>query len=115
MTGAAKFSKREVRREIEKDLAARARETLARLKERIDAARVRRRATTGKAVQDEAVQTAGQVRDVAVDTARSVGDEVKTTAAQVRDDTSKGARAAGKETGDAVQRLRRELNQPADV
>src|SRR5262252_606133 len=51
MTGAAKFSKREVRREIEKDLAARARETLARLKERIDAARGRRHATTGKAVQ----------------------------------------------------------------
>ena len=74
-----------------------------------------RAATTGKAVQDEAVQTAGQVRDVAVDPARSVGDDVKTTAAQVRDDTSKGARAAGKETGDAVQRLRRALNQPADV
>jgi hypothetical protein len=71
--------------------------------------------TTGKAVQDEAVQTASQVRDVAVDTARTVGEDVKTTAAQVRDDASTGARAAGKETGDAVQRLRRELNQPADV
>ena len=71
--------------------------------------------TTGKAVQDEAVQTASQVRDVAVDTARSVGDDVKTTAAQVRDDTSKGARAAGKETGDAVQRIRRELAPSADV
>ena len=51
MTGAAKFSKREVRREIEKDLAARARDTLAKLKEKIDAARGRRRATTGKAVR----------------------------------------------------------------
>jgi hypothetical protein len=44
-----------------------------------------------------------------------VGEDVKTTAAQVRDDASTGARAAGKETGDAVQRIRRELNQPADV
>jgi hypothetical protein len=61
------------------------------------------------------VQTASQVRDVAVDTARTVGEDVKTTAAQVRDDASTGARAAGKETGDAVQRIRRELNQPADV
>jgi hypothetical protein len=71
--------------------------------------------TTGKAVQDEAVQTASQVRDVAVDTARSVGDDVKTTAAQVRNDASTGARAAGKETGDAVQRLRRELATSSDV
>jgi len=51
MTGGAKFSKREVRRDIEKDLAARARETLGKMKERIEAARARRRATTGKAVQ----------------------------------------------------------------
>jgi len=71
--------------------------------------------TTGKAMQDEAVQTAGQVRDVAVDTARSVGDDVKTTAAQVRDDASKGARAVSEETGDAVQRLRRELAPSSDV
>jgi hypothetical protein len=74
-----------------------------------------RAVTTGKAVQDEAVQTAGQVRDVAVDTARSVGDDVKTTAAQVRNDASKGARAVSEETGDAVQRLRRELAPTSDV
>jgi hypothetical protein len=74
-----------------------------------------RAVSTGKAVQDEAVQTAGQVRDVAVDTARSVGDDVKTTAAQVRDDASKGARAVSEETGDAVQRLRKELAPTSDV
>lgn len=51
MTGAAKFSKREIRREIERDLAARARAALAKLREKIDAARARRRVTTSRSVQ----------------------------------------------------------------
>ena len=51
MTGAARFSKREVRREIERDLAARARIALAKLREKIDTARARRRATTSRSVQ----------------------------------------------------------------
>src|SRR5260221_1543345 len=51
MVGGSKFSKRELKREIERDLAAKARETLTKLKERIAAARERRRTTTGRAVQ----------------------------------------------------------------
>jgi hypothetical protein len=51
MTGGTKFSKRELKKEIERDLAAKARETLARLKEKIAAARERRRTTTSRAVQ----------------------------------------------------------------
>lgn len=51
MTGGTKFSKRELKKELERDLATKAREALAKLKERIGAARARRRGTVSRAVQ----------------------------------------------------------------
>lgn len=51
MTGGTKFSKRELKREIERDLTTKARETLAKLKEKIAAARERRRKTSTRAAQ----------------------------------------------------------------
>ena len=64
-------------------------------------------------VREEATQTAGRVRDVALDTARTVGEDVNSTAAQVRSDTAQGARQVGEETGD-VQRLKKELAPATD-
>ena len=51
MTGGTKFSKRALKREIDRDLAVRAREVLTNLREKIAAARARRRSAHARAAE----------------------------------------------------------------